>query len=398
VGKRIASAALAVVVAASMFGFLALHAVKTRVATDTYFSSVLRQTDAYRRLYDELLLDPEFAPELDAMLGGVDVRRDQIIATVRQLVPPDKLEAMANAVVSHLVVHLDGDGKLDLAVDITPIVTGVHEIAINALVAGLKRVPVKEVGSFEEFASQLDNLVSLLDGKGTIPDSIPHFTLGDEQQKVVLTVLHDAAHLNMEDPEQLPAIEAMQTAIAADDVATAIRLAAGIAIERLIIQSIDKLTHNAYVTEVDGKFLFGPDRKATAQIESKLDPIRRADHLAGVGRVITGLLVLAGLAGLIALHRRDRRAMFVWLGGTLVAAGAVVFIGWLVAHGIVDRDFATVADAKTLPASFRLILGDVFRTSTADFTPSFWVPALISAIAGVVFVVASRVVKPSRAA
>ena len=374
--RTLASGSAVAVIAAAFLALLALHAVSTRVAREGYFTGVLQSSEVFRRLYDDLLLDPEFAPEVDELLGGVNIKREEVVATIKQLVKPEYLEATANAVIGHLVAHFDGDAKLELSFDITEIVHNVHRIALDALARGLAAVPVKPAASYEEFRGELENFLGALGGDGTIPTAIPTFAVTPEQRAEVAELLAAATGDN----------ETVAKAMANDDVAGAIRAAASSVVEKLIALSIDRLTHNAYVVEIaepDGPhYILGPGEEITAKVDRKLALIRSLNRVATTGRIVAALVVIAGLAALIALHRRDRRTQLAWIGAAFVAAGAVAFVAWYIARGIAEKGLGDVAASKSLPAALRAILGDVVTNSIGNFTPGFWVPALVAIVFG----------------
>src|SRR5438445_564225 len=104
-GKVVASVLCALVVVVGFAGFVATHAVSTHVATEGYFKDALSNNRVFDRMYDELLVDPKFAPQVDELLGGVDVKRADLVATMKQLVTPERLQAMADEIIKHLVAH-----------------------------------------------------------------------------------------------------------------------------------------------------------------------------------------------------------------------------------------------------------------------------------------------------
>jgi hypothetical protein len=366
------SAVAAIVMIVSFTSFLALHAIHQRVATESYFTNVLATSDVYRRLYDDLLADPEFAPELDELLGGVDVKRADLVATVKQLIPASYLEATAKQVIAHIVVHFDGDAELDLSFDITPIVAGIHDVSLQALSRGLAALPVKRADSYEAFLGELEKVVGALHGEGAIPDAIPSFPIPPEHRAEVAAVIVEAGG----DPAQV------ERAIAHDDVAGAIRGAAGALLERLIATSIDRLTHNEYVKQVGPRLMFGPGPVISTKIARDVAVIRRLNRAASTGQVVAAIAFVLAFCALLLLHRRD----FAWLGGALVASGAVAFVTWWFARGVAQRDLVSAASSKSLPAAFREILGDVMHNAVADFTPSFWIPAAVCAVLGCVLI------------
>src|SRR4051812_2550150 len=112
--KALTSVPLALLAVLGFGAVVSLHAVSARVANERYYSDALADSDVYRRLYDELLADPSFAPEVNELLGGLDLKREQVVATIQRLVPTSFLATTTQTLIGHLVVHFDHDAKLDL--------------------------------------------------------------------------------------------------------------------------------------------------------------------------------------------------------------------------------------------------------------------------------------------
>ena len=326
--------------------------------------------------------------EVDILLGGVDVKRDQLVATIKKLVPPEQLERLANGVISHVVIHFGSDAQLDLSFDITDIVHRIHDLALRR--ARARRDPGEAGRVLRRVrggARQADRRVA---GRGSASRRDPARTdpAGAARGRGRAPAPPRARSTRPIRTSDI--IAAIRASIDADDVSRHQgrgRLAAG----GLIAQSIDKLTHNAYVRQVDEAdgphYWFGPGDEVTAKVDRKLEKVRQLNHAAAVGRIVTAILFVLGLVVFVVLHRRERRAALAWSGA--LAAGALAFVGWYAVRAVAERQLADVAASKALPGSFRAILEDLFRISVADFTPTFWIPAVACAVLGGILLAAA---------
>lgn len=87
--------------------------------------------------------------------------------------------------------------------------------------------------------------------------------------------------------------------------------------------------------------------------------------------------------------------MALWLGVTLVAAGALTFVGWLWGRDAgQDRILqATLGDQSTVPESYEALYRDVLANAAANLTPTIWLPCIVVMAAGAGLVVGSRLVR-----
>lgn len=387
--RTLGSIVLTIVFAASFAGLVAMHAVHSRVSTDTYFDDILQSSDVYRRLYDEVLLDPAFAPQVDALFGGVDIDRPEIVATMKELIAPAFLESTARTLIARMVDHLDGK-KLDLTFDITPIVHGIRDFAPRTGDRLLARVKVRHVDTYAEFEAGWKTILAELSTTAKFPTELPDYPIPEDKQEEVFGLIVTAAQLDDQVPADVELAQAVAKDLVHGDTIAGIKRAAPRIIARVTAESIDKLTHNDYVAIVDGKdgphYLFGPSGDVHDKIEHELALVQRINRVAGIGRVLAAIaMVLAG-AGLVLLHRRGRAAALAWLGAASVVAGAVTFFGWLIARGHIDTSIRHEASSKAMPASFQTIVHDIFTRSVAGLTPAFWIPAAAIAALGVVLI------------
>ncbi len=164
--------------------------------------------------------------------------------------------------------------------------------------------------------------------------------------------------------------------------------------KKLIELSVQQLTHNPYVTEIDQDgaphYILGPGEQITAIVERKLAPFRALDRAAERGRfVAAGALVFAVIA-LAVLHRRDRRSQFAWVGAALALAGLVGLIGWAIGRGVAQADITSLLERKGLPPAFKSIITDVVASSIRDLTPEIWGVSAAVAGLGVIALLTSR--------
>ena len=391
--RSVVSLAAAGLVVAGFAGFVATHSIHTHVAAAEYFQGSLEASRIYDRVYDDVLVDPAFAPRVDLLLGGVNLEREDVVATIREVIQPAYLEQMANEVVARLVAHFEHDAPLDLSLDITPIIDHVDEIAAAAANEVLVRLPVQQSASLEEFVEQFQLVIGLMHGQGRFPRALPTYPIPPEHHAEVAAVLIAAADLSPDRPADAAVIAAVQDAVAAGDVPGAIRVSAAALLRTLVAQSVYALIHDPHVTTVerdDGThYILAPSPAVTAKVDKKLAWLRRINRASGWGRALAAAAFVAGLALLLVVWRGRRRYQLGWTGTALAAAGALGFVGWMVARNVTETALPPfITRRPTLPDSVKSIFDDVMTHSVGALTPSIWVPSVAAMVIGVALIVA----------
>jgi hypothetical protein len=391
--KTVGSVAIAVVLALAFVGFVAMHAVSSRVETEAYFADVLDSTEFYRRLYDEVLVDPEIAPIVDRLSGGVDIPRDQLIDTMKQLVDPAFLQEQTRAIIARLVAHFTDDKRIDLTFDITSIVRRVRAFALDTATKQLARLQYHRVASFDAFRLELERDVRQFKATGALPSSLPTFEYSPDEGERFVDLLVLEARLDPDVPAQAQVIADIRRGVAKGDVQQALQVAGPALLHTLIDQSLRELTNNDYVTTIDGPdgphYIFGPSGDVHDKVERELGELRKLDHAATIGEIACTIAFVLCIVALVAIHRRSVRGVLGWLGGAFVGAGALGFFGWLVARGPIATKIDRVAASKKLPRSLQEIVHDVVSRGVAGFTRSIWIPSLAIAVLGAVLAIAA---------
>ena len=299
--------------------------------------------------------------------------------------------------------YIQGDGDLDLSIDITPFVLGIYDVAVNYVVAAIVALPSNETATYEEFEGELQNLLALLSGEGEIPAGIPSYPIPEEKQLEVALIIFEAAGIDPENPADVAVAEVIAEAILDDDVDLAIRLATASLLDKLVAQSILALTDNEFVYRTGRgdrtRYILEPPASVTEKLQGRLHVARQLNGSAAWARpALLGVSVLAGVV-IAFLFRSRRRAAARWVGTGLVASGVFAFAGWAFARGLARDRVTDIVARKTslLPPSFQQIVEDVVDGAASDLTPAIWWPALAVAVVGLLVVGVSFVIPAEKA-
>ncbi|HTM19172.1 MAG TPA: hypothetical protein VL172_01650 [Kofleriaceae bacterium] len=394
-GSRGLGVVLGILVVVGFAAFVGTQAARSKLGEEDFYKQTLENNNAYDRLYDDMIADPAFAPQLDEMLGGVNVSREDLAATVKQVAKPEYVKAMADSAIKGLTAFFRGE-PLVFTLDISAIVEGIHSVAVNYAINEIASKPVKQSESIEAFAQDFRAVITGLATEGAIPEYIPSFPLEAEaDREQVAGILLEVAQLQPDNPDHQEVIGAIANALRADDVATAIKVSAAALLTQVITRSILQLTSNPLIHQEpagEGKIkfvLYTPD-SVNQKLESKLGLAQKAHHHAGWARIVGLLLVLFGSAGIFFIFRSNKVRALRWTGAPLIIAGLLGFIAWLIARkAVTGKVTGVIENSKGLPPSLRNILSDVSSSVVGDLTPSFWIPSFIVMGLGVAAIIAS---------
>lgn len=395
-GKKALGVLLAITLVAGFAGFVAMHAIEARLVDESYYQEALADSRVYDRLYDELLMDPAFAPQVDALLGGIDMPRDKVVVTLKELIKPEYLRTIVDAIVGQLVGYLKDGRKLDLTLDITPIVQQMHDFAINTTAQLLEQAPVQEAASGEEFVAEFQKVLTALGAEGLPPTAIPSFPIPPEDHETVISLLMASSKLEAGSQNYEQVASAMREQLGQNNVAAAIKIAALVTIEGLIQEKIREISENRFVRKLEDEtgvhLVFGPTPAQNAKLESKLEVIQSLDATATWLRPVSAAVVVLSALGLFFLFRDDRRRRLLWPGSALLIAGAAGFLAWAAARGTIEERAVDLVDSQAsgLPPSLQKIMKDVASKSIDGIGTAIVIPALGIIVVGIVLMVLAR--------
>lgn len=402
-GQRLLGALCAIVIIASCSAFVASNAVRSNLTREDYYEEAIDENDAYDRLFSELLVDPAFERQTEALLGGLDVPQEEIAGTLRLLVDEAYIREQARIALGQLFTYIERrDDTLELAVDVTPILDAVPDVSVDYLISAMDVIPVRQSGSLEDFELDLANLVDLVSGDGTLPSAIPNYPIPASSRLPVALILIEAGGLDLEDPADAPLIDDIGAAIAGGDVAGAIKISAASLISGLVANSTALLTANPYIERrtVDGevRFYLRPPAVTRQRLERKLEPVRLVDSASSWLWPVSAATAFIASLFILLFSLPHLRSGLRWMGATWVVAAIVISAGWMIARPRFESESReiVVSQASSLPPSFQALGRDVATTAVGDLEPFIVLPSLLLAGAGAAIVILSLVVPRRR--
>jgi hypothetical protein len=172
--------------------------VRGRLLDAGLFSEVLVRTDAYERVYAEVLADPELAELTEQLLGGVGVDpsaapqvRALATSSLRLSVPPSTLRQGTETFIGAVLGYVRGDTtRLDGDVDVTGVVARVRDSGVVWVRARLAAVADRVAPNIEGYRVAVGSFLDRL-AAGTVPDTIPVLGGAAADPELVLGVIED---------------------------------------------------------------------------------------------------------------------------------------------------------------------------------------------------------------
>ncbi len=387
VGVQVIRRAVAVLllIIAVMCGLMAIAAntVGSTILRRSTYQQALTQTDAYNRLYTQVLPDPAARDWSEPLLADLPVDRSIITANLRLVFPTATLRNLVDQAITDALSYLRGrTDVLEVRVDLQPVLGNVSRLADRYLGQQLTALPLTGQGSLSALVQQLLTAVEAISA-GRSPQAIPLLQLNAEQAKQVA-----AAVL-----QRLPATAGtlqpqLEILLAQGDVEGVLALlipAAYPGSARAVAQLASHL-EDGHLLDV-GSY-FGP-----LQDQGGMSHLRVMHDVGGHLTLLTcvgAALSLAALAAATRLTGGSRRLL--WFGGGLFAiASSALVAGWL-GSALVQDPLRRLSGARSpLAPQGRRLVGDIAWELEAQLLDRYLLLAGAVAMAGLTLVAGALV-------
>ena len=382
-------------VAVFVAGFVLVSSVvvvRGRLLDAGLYSEALASTDAYDRVYTEVLADPEFAELTEQLLGGLD--RDELDPTqvralatsaLRLSVPPSTLRGGTETFIRAVLAYLRGDSaRLDADVDVSEVLRRIDESGVAWVHTRLATAKDGVATSVESYRDAVDSFADRI-AAGTLPDTIPVLGGTSFDPLQVLDVIYDRLGPNL-DPRLR---EQIRAAVLSDDERDALidattQLIAGHAADATtdLRASLEDRRDLDVVTEV-------ADRagRSRAAIVGQLNSVRDAASWLGPPTAAAGVALMSGaVAGIAWLNRRQLRRAGFLLAAAAIASGFTIVAVWAIVSSLAGAPLApatgTGPGSWNLPTGLRSPLADIESALSDEIAQTFGRLAFVPITAG----------------
>ena len=171
--RSVASLILGLVFFFAFLAFLMVDNFRDNFLTAEFYTDSLSENDAYNRIYDKVLLDPEFEDTTRELLGDIDVPQDDIADVAREIIPPDYLRDQTEGAVHGIIDYLNKDTDTpDVFIDLSPPLERVKPALFSYIDQRIDELEDVPVTTFEELEKHLQALYRTLES-GDIPEQVP---------------------------------------------------------------------------------------------------------------------------------------------------------------------------------------------------------------------------------
>ena len=271
----------------AFLGFLLVTTVRDNFLSSDFYTDSFAENRIYDRIYEEVLLDPEFEDTTAELLGDIDVPTQDIATVARAIITPEYLRSQVEGAVVGAIDYLNKDTDTpEVFIDLGPPLDNVKPALLDYIDQRIDALDEFPVTSMEELQAELEALYRTVE-LGKIPTSIPSIedpeilvnSYVDDTIAQLIEVpantqveLEDQIEILYEDlaagnfPTSIPSIDLIpvEDRLAAyDDALEAVRASGLIPVETL--DSLDELEEEIKA-ELEGGSVKGALRVATPEL------------------------------------------------------------------------------------------------------------------------------------
>ena len=252
---------LAVVVIVGFVCFVILSVFRGNLLSAEFYAENISENSVYDRIYDEVLLDPEFERQTDYLVAGVEVPHEDVIEVTRSILPPPYLEGQMENALSGALDYLKRDSEEALVfIELAEPIDNIKPTLLAYIERRIDEIPTKEVADVEELADELAILWKGLE-EGQPPEAIPALRDPSALNDSLAGYVFDRAIAELEADPAFPdsAIEglreqegAIKVSLVAVDMKGVLRTGASSVATPVINRALSEAIDDIPTQEVDG--------------------------------------------------------------------------------------------------------------------------------------------------
>ena len=411
--RVLGSLALGLVVIAGLLYLLVVVNIIQRLEDPELYRAAFTETDAYNRIYDEVLVDAAVQDETLDLLGGVGLETHESIEVLRDVMPPAYLQEQTEANIDRFTGFLSHDlERLDLYVELGEPLDRVEEVVLDKTEQVITELEIEEpptvatectADSLQSLAGDLaDEFAGL--SAGQLPESVPSLeTLDEDCRRQEFDKWIDQVASNPQiDSETARIIEDekddLRESFIEGDTKAFLEKAAAPLVSPVIDDSLEEIRQELQVNDrldLLEKLAESSDDLTREDIDESADLLRDAvNTLSGTWRMLSLLVVITGSLLLVAVHIPNPKGILRWPGLTLLLGGVMCLLfGFMLnsaVPGMIGEVFAQAeADSSDTPSALISLVGDLMESFARQFTGGFIPGTVTVLVIGAVLFVAS---------
>ena len=394
--RALAGLILGLVVFGGLIYYLVVVNFSQRLEDPDVYKVAISDTDAYNRIYDEVLVDEALEDQTGNLAGGLEVvGNEDVVDILRDVMPPAYLREQTEDNIDRFTSYLKHDVEdLEVYVDLKEPLERISPAVLKKVHQVIDELEIQEPGQPSCGFSELQSLAfrtaesfSQL-SNGELPESVPSLEIltgqcREDEFEQWFEIVLDSPTMNSEAAiileSQRPEIK---DSFADGDTRAFLKTVADPLLEPLVEDAVSDirrdLQRNDRFDILD--WLAGESEDTSrADIEEQAESLREVVSAAnGQGRVISLVMIILGILLMAAVHVPKPAEMLRWPGVTMLMGGGVcLVVGFIVNSAVPSRINDAVSNAANysadVPVAAVNLGGDLFesfaRQTTAGFIP-----------------------------
>ena len=408
--RRLGQFLLGLAVLAGLLHFLVISNLTQRLVDEEVYYAAINDTDAYNRIYDEVLVDEALREQTDNLLGGVQLDvHDQAVAVLREILPPAYLQEQAEENIERFTSYMNGEThhleiylELEEPVErLLPTIQDHVSQVIDTLDIPKAAESLCESDAVRLLAADTAPLLERLSA-GRLPESALALQPGNRDCR------EQAFDRWLDDVVNDPALDPRTSALLAES-QEELRLPFIEGDTRALLQAaaeplIGTLAKDA-VANLQGELQPGDrldliqlaaeqnDDLTRTDIEESAQAMREAATISnGLGKLIALVVAAAGTLLLALIHRPNPANMIRWPGVTLAVSGVLCLAAGYALNSALPNILKGTAESESAPQSLIKLTGDLLESFGQQATSGFVLPATAVILVGAALIAASFLV------
>ena len=398
--RALAGLVLGMVVFAGLIYFLVVVNFSQRLEDPEVYNVAISDTDAYNRIYDEVLADPALEDQTGNLLGDLEVQvGDETVEVLKGVMPPAYLQEQTEGNIGRFTGFLRHDlDDLEIFVDLKEPLERVEPVVLKKANEIIDEVEIQEPVPAECSPQALGKLAAALaepaawlsDGK--FPASTPSLEVLTRECRQRefdrwFDALLDAPAMNSQAALILDASrQEIRSSFIQGDTREFLKAVALPLLEPLIEDSVADIRRELQRNDrfdVLGWLAGESEDLSRDDIEEQAEALRDVVSGAnGPGRIISLVMIIVGSLLMAAVHFPKPAEILRWPGLTLLMGGGVCLaVGSVVNSAVPGRIGEAIADVTSyshdVPVSAIRLAGDLAESFAQQATAGF-IPAVVS--------------------
>ena len=409
--RIVASLMLGFVILAGLLCYLLLVNISQRLDDSEVYKDAINDTNAYNRIYDEVLVDEAFKEQTVNLLGGVEVSGDETVEILKTVMPPAYLREQTEENIDRFTAFLQGEiEKLDIYIELEEPLNRVEPVVLERIHEALDGLEIEEPGSPACSVESLQRLNS------NFAETFSDLASGETPESVVSlkTLTRECREMGydawFEDLVSSPEIDSrvsrilegekqqLQQAFVAGETREFLKHVATPLVITVIDDALREIRGDLQANDrldLLQKLAGNGDDLSREDIDEQLDSLRGIVRAVnGPVRVTALLLVIVGCVLLTAVHFPRPGTMLRWPGLSLLFSGGVcLLVGFVlnsaIPGGIKDAVADPTAYSPDISTAAIGLAGDLLESFARQVTAGIIPAAVAVTVVGGVLVVAS---------